>query len=348
MSANSYAMDVLTRHQIYLQGYANGEVKKMLPFIRTMLKDVTARIGKLSSDTSQINRLIVLQQDLKIIIDSSMGKMNTALTNDLIKLGKLESDFTHKLLGTMITTNVTGTNLAKISSAITNVPMKLITGKTTTSLTINQAIKQFSSKAASSITRTIQTGIVSGTPLDEITDQVSRLVKGRTRAQAEALIRTSTNHASTQARNEVYKANSDVIEKEEFVATLDTETSLTCAGFDGKHFDVGQGAMPALHFNCRSLRIPIIRSEYAVKGLKGERASKGDDGAKPIGAKSTYGGWLRKQPASFQDDTLGKQRGALFRRGKLPIENFTNDKGIQYSLTELRALEGNAFERANL
>lgn len=63
---------------------------------------------------------------------------------------------------------------------------------------------------------------------------------------------------------------------------------------------------------------------------------------------TSYPAFLRRQPASFQDEVLGKTRGALFRRGDLPVEKFVNDKGRFLTLDELRAREPGAFAKANL
>jgi hypothetical protein len=58
----------------------------------------------------------------------------------------------------------------------------------------------------------------------------------------------------------------------------------------------------------------------------------------------TYGGWLKKQPASVQDEVLGIERAKLFRSGKLSIGKFTDDTGKVYTLDQLKKLEPLAFE----
>jgi hypothetical protein len=62
----------------------------------------------------------------------------------------------------------------------------------------------------------------------------------------------------------------------------------------------------------------------------------------------TYGAWLRRQSAATQDDILGRSRGALFRRGELPIDRFTDRSGREYTLEELQRREAEAWETANL
>ena len=67
-----------------------------------------------------------------------------------------------------------------------------------------------------------------------------------------------------------------------------------------------------------------------------------------VPADTDYDTWLRRQPAGFQDDVLGKTRGALFRRGGLKQDQFVDFNGDTLTLDELRALHPAAFERAGV
>lgn len=346
MSATQYATDALTRHQVFLQRYATKEVKDMLPLLREMLKNINTRI---LTDDVNILRLTAIQRDLTMIISASMQKLNKNLTDDLIEFSAYESTFTQKLLSNMATLSVAGVNVDQVAGILTKTPMILINDIGTTKLTIDQAVRQFSGTTSTTVNRTLQAGLAEGKTTKEIANEITKIVKNRTTAQAEALIRTAANHAGATARKSVYDENSDILDGEKFTAVLDSRTSLSCAGNDGKIFPVGEGVEPPLHFNCRSIRIPVVKPEYTVKGLKGERASRGESGkTEYVGANVTYGGWLRKQPTSFQDKALGKERAKLFRNGGLTIDKFTNNKNIAYSLDELRELEPEAFKKANI
>ena len=117
MSAKEYALDALTRHQIYLQRYNTGEVKKMLPFLTQMLKDVKRRV--LVADTSSLARLTVLEQDLSMIITGSMQKLNKQLLIDLNDLGEYEAGFTQRMLNNIVHIARFGLlSTAKISTGI--------------------------------------------------------------------------------------------------------------------------------------------------------------------------------------------------------------------------------------
>jgi hypothetical protein len=83
----------------------------------------------------------------------------------------------------------------------------------------------------------------------------------------------------------------------------------------------------------------------AVKRLRDEW---GERVVGSVPGKTNFDGWLRQQPAAFQDDYLGKTKGALFRRGKLKMDQFVDRRGQELNLAQLSQRYPEAFERANL
>jgi hypothetical protein len=67
-----------------------------------------------------------------------------------------------------------------------------------------------------------------------------------------------------------------------------------------------------------------------------------------VPARVTYSEWLRRQPAAFQDEVLGKARGALFRKGGVQLGQFVDRSGREFNLDELRDQYARQFRRANL
>jgi len=98
-------------------------------------------------------------------------------------------------------------------------------------------------------------------------------------------------------------------------------------------------------------RVPLRRADLPT-GTKGafDQFARGRmrklTGTTP--ATTTYGPWLRSQSAAIQDDILGPARGALFRRGELPIEKFVDNTGRTFTLAELAKRHEPAFLRAGL
>jgi len=218
--------------------------------------------------------------------------------------------------------------------------MTLISGQKTINTTLAGIFDTFSVGVSREVMTAVQSGITAGSTNAQITSDVMGLVNTRTRAQAEAVVRTAANTTGSVARAEVYRQNADVLKGEEFSAVLDGRTTITCASLDGKIYQVGEGPQPPMHYNCRSVRVPVVDDRFAALREGATRASK--DG--PVSSQTTYNSWLKKQPDSFQSEVLGPERAQLFRSGGLSLDKFTDDAGKVYTLDELRAREGITLE----
>lgn len=343
MSSNDLLVDAATRHQIFIQRYAGGQVNQLLPLLKNMVADIQRELNS-AQTLRQAQRLSFRLQEVQDIIDDAMVKMESGLTANLEDFVEYEAEFAVKAINAASSAKATLPESAILRAIVTDSPMTLLTGQTEQSLTLNQAFRQFSAKKKNDLRRIVQNGFVAGKTGQEMAREVASLGTKRMRHQAAALVRTAVNHMSSEARATTHAANGDILDGEEWVATLDSRTTLTCASLDGKIFPVNQGPMVPRHWNCRSVRVPVLKPEFSILGKSGTRASK--DG--PVSAKRTYSGWLRDQPAAFQDEVLGRDRGRLFRSGGISLSKFTDDSGQVYSLDTLRQLEPQAFESAGI
>ncbi len=135
------------------------------------------------------------------------------------------------------------------------------------------------------------------------------------RRNAEAVVRTSVAGVSTNCRDEMYKANSDVIKGVQYVATLDNRTTPICMGLDGRVFDIGKGPRPPQHWNCRSTTAPVLKSwkEMGIDAKEAPPSTRASmDGQ--VSERLTYGKWLKKQPIDIQNDALGITKARLFEK----------------------------------
>jgi SPP1 gp7 family putative phage head morphogenesis protein len=243
------------------------------------------------------------------------------------------------------------------------------------------------------INNAIQAGMVSGEDMGTIVRRV--LGTGRlrgtdgivelTRRQVTSVVRTAVQHVANGARDAFFDSNKDLLQEEQFVATLDSRTTPICRALDGKRFRVGKGPRPPLHFQCRSVRVAAINGaflgsrpakptterllvgEYADReglGRVGDRESlpRGskrdyDDFARkrirelvgPVPATETYQTWLKKQSVAFQEEVLGKEKAKLFRNGGLTLDKFVDlNSGREFTLKELAAKHKEAFVAAGL
>lgn len=328
--------DALTRHQIYLQRYATGRVQNALPFVRQLANRLRARILEGGMTEYQLQRLQILYADILRLTAETSAAIEAQLTLGLDELANHEAEFAHKILAGAVTVETAKASPEIIRAAISTKPMRLIQGDEIVSVTMQDAFRQFGGAVARDVRQSVQAGIVEGKTTQQIAREVHGMVNSRSRRQAEALVRTVTNHVGNTARAEVFWRNSDIITEERWTSTLDGRTSLVCTGRDGKVFPVGQGPYPPAHYNCRSVRVPIVDPKLRIPGLDGasERASM----TGPVSAKLTYDGFLRRQSAEFQNEVLGVERAKLFRSG-MPIDKFTDASGKTYTLAELKAID---------
>lgn len=169
------------------------------------------------------------------------------------------------------------------------------------------------------------------------------------------LVRTVYNGVTNWVRLLIFGANSDVILRVQWHATLDEVTCPICMELDGQVFRVDQIDPPPAHPSCRCFLVAIFGSanqvlaskRHAAKFKKLSKAKReAFDGKNPV--KVRYAVWLKAQPLTVQNEALGVTRAKLFRKGKLSINRFTNHKGHIFTLAELKKRDAAAFRRAGL
>lgn len=207
------------------------------------------------------------------------------------------------------------------------------------------------------IRNAVRAGVVEG----KTTPEIVRAIKGtkaagyadglldRPRRELTTVVNTALSHTAQRARAEFYLANADLVEAVQWVATLDARTTPECAARDGAlysavtHAPIGHsmpwlGGPGALHFNCRSVDVPVLKGWKAL-GLDGDAGTRASmDGQVP--AELTYAEWFGRQSAARQDEIVGPARGELFRAGKLSFDKFTDDKGRWLTLEQLKSRGG--------
>jgi SPP1 gp7 family putative phage head morphogenesis protein len=337
MSANDYLLDAGIKHQIYVQRYAGGQVKDLVKYLDDAQAEILRQLKTVKSLAEsrtlnrKLNRIVQLQQE-------GLTKLSAELTAKTMDFAEYEADFAVRTMNTAAAAAVTLPASEQLRALVTQRPMQLaISGKagsTVQNLTLDQAARQFAGDKASEIRRVIQTGVVEGSTVQSLTRDIVS-VTNRHKRQAETLVRTSVNHISSEARSAVNQANDDILKGEEWVAVLDSRTTIGCATLDGKILGFNEPPFTPRHWGCRSVRVPVLNDEFQEGGLEGTRASIQG----PVSAKRTYSGWLKDQSPEFQDQMLGKERGKLFRSGKIKLDQFVDENYNPVSLEQLRVLD---------
>lgn len=355
MSSNQYLIGASVRHQIFMQRRAGGIYNDLIPLLNSMQKDIIARLNTDLTDF-QLYRLRSLQVEIDSIITEYADQITGQLSLDFNDLSEYEVGFTQRMLNTAVTVQTAIPAAEQIASIVTDTPIKLISGKATKQFVgVSGLVDEFERSIKREIAGQVailpivQSGAIEGATTDEIVRNITRITGKASKAHAKTVVRTATNSIGSEARKQTYIANADILEGEEFIATLDSRTTAECSGFDSEVFDVGVGPYPPLHYGCRSVRVPKIKDGFKIPGLEGERASVSG----PVSASKTFGGFLRDQSAEFQQEYFSKFKDGdlkyeLWKKGGLPIGKFTDAEGAAYTADELRALEPMAFEKAGL
>lgn len=188
---------------------------------------------------------------------------------------------------------------------------------------------------------TLSQGMAGGETVDKLVRRLRDDVFGAdafVEHSARAIVRTSINTVSSMAREETFKANSDILSGVQIVATLDTRTTEICMAYDGQVFNVGEGPRPPFHWNCRTTVIPVTKSWKELGIDREEPASTRASMNGQVADRLTYGEWLESQSEKTQIMALGKKRAELFRAGKITVDRFV-EQGRVLTLTELSSQE---------
>jgi SPP1 gp7 family putative phage head morphogenesis protein len=356
---NETLLDAQVSHLIGLQRLGSGILRKILALLNRTDSDIADTIRERLADvepgtietTFTTERLNLLLDAIRAIGDRVGDEIQARLLKEALGLAEYEAEFQVSTITEHLPVrfDVVQPTIEQLQAVVTKRPFQ------------GRLLREWAKGLGSDRSRRVHDAIRIGMVEGETTDQIVQRVRGRrsmdykdgvleiSRRDAEAVVRTAVTHIASGAQQATYAANADLVKSWRFVATLDMRTTVSCASLDGKVFPVGKGPMPPRHFRCRSSSVPVTAS-FRDLGIdldevpEGMRASM--DGAVP--ASLTYGDWLKKQPASVQDDILGSTRGKLFRAGDLPIDRFTDRAGAEYTLDQLRRREAGAFRKAGL
>lgn len=333
MSAEDDIFDAITRHQIFVLRYAKGREREAEGFIARQLEEVIYRLESDNLTAFGRSRAQAQATDLYQYLLASNKEYADQYKADLTKFGEYEAEFNHTTMQKHLGVDLALPSSVQIQQAAFTGLMGLEPSK---GYTLGGMLDDFGPLHAELVMDKIRASVVLGDTTDELTRSIRGLVPLQSR-KAATLARTAVNHVSVQARKETLKENDDVLLGYEWVATLDSRTSLICMSRDGVIYkDYDNDPKPPAHFNCRSTITPKVNPKFDLGAdIVGTRAAKGSGGAGQVSAGLNYDQWLRKQSEPFQNRVLGKGRAKLFRKG-MTIDKFVDQRGKTLTLAQLR------------
>lgn len=367
----SQLIEIATRSQVFIERYKGGVVKEYEPFLVEMAKLIRKKLeGK---DLTQFSRGR-LNKLLKVIAKDLMILQGTYLDEDFypssFTLAKQQAKFEVKSLQQVVKYDFVTPSETQLTSAVLTNPMSAegYAGKL-----LDPFIKDISKNEVAKITNLIRQGVYEGLTTPQIVNNIIGTKKNKftdgqlvkTNRNMSNMVRTAVQHVSSQARQETWNRNNDIIKGVTWVSTLDSRTSTICRSLDQQEFPLNKGPRPPIHIGCRSTTAALLSEQFAFLRKGATRKARNPETGKveEIPAKTSYYDWLKGQSSSFQDSELGKTRGKLLRDGKLSSQRFAelqlgrnfrplttitrNGKKIT-PLEQMEEMEPLAFERAGI
>jgi SPP1 gp7 family putative phage head morphogenesis protein len=351
-------LDIATRHQIHIERLKTHNVKESMAFLKEIDRSISKQLGNRDITAFKRDRLEALVGAVREDMKDIGQKMTEATIAQAVKLGIYESGFEIKSLGQVIQADFKTPSKTQLRSALLVNPLS-VEGPDNGKL-----LKAFIAETNSKQLRAVENALRSGYYQGLTTQEVIRNIRGTKAAgfkngilarvgnSIDAVTRTALQHSAVQAREETWRANSDIVKQVRWASVLDRVTSQICRSMDGRIFDLDKGPRAPIHIKCRSTMVAVPDPRFKSLSDGRTRFSRTEDGVEYVPASQDYYGWLKNQPAAFQDSAIGVTRGKLFRNGGLTKERFSElqlNKNFQpVTLAEMRELEPAAFERANI
>lgn len=368
-TANEKLADSAISHQIDLMHYENGVTNKIIALLNSVDADLFAQIANalenLPPNQFNADRLDSLLTSVRALNRDVYNSINANITQDLSYLIQYEAGYQFGLFDTIIPGDI----IAKVS--IARVDLGQVYAAAFSRPFQGRLLKEWMAGLEETRAKRIRDAIRIGYVENQTTSQIMQRIRGTRalkyadglididRRSVETITRTALSHTASFAREKFYDANKSLIKAVVWLSTLDSRTSEICRVRDGLKYEIithkpmghkipwlaGPGKA---HFNCRSSSTVITKS-YRELGLNidevGPSTRASMDGQVP--ADTTYNEWLKKQGSKRQDEILGKTRGKLLREG-MAVDRFANNKGVYYTLDQLKLNDAEYFKKAGI
>lgn len=342
MGVNDYLKNRSIGRQMQVSRLSKSEAKELssfldkevLPDLRAKLQSRLSRIKSRGYDAGPwtTQRYKDMRDAMRGDLKEALDKARVAQRERLVSIAKDETKWTADLVKKASTVELGTPTVAELRAIVSQQPFQ--------GATLSQWYSGLANDTATKLDKQLKIGLAQGETVEQLSSRVSSVLGGVTKRQAEAIARTATNATVSSARLEMFKRNTDVIDKVMFVATLDDRTTPYCMVHDGRVYTLDEAPIPGrdTHWNCRSTLVPVLKSLKSM-GIDMEdipdstRASM--DGQVPEGQR--YETWLREQDMATKVEALGARRAAVFNKG-VPLNDLITPKGDWRPLKQLDGL----------
>jgi len=348
MSVNQELQDRAVQHAINIRRYGNGLAEKIVALLDSVDEDLTAKLAAALANVDERGialpktaqkRITQLLDELRALNAAIYLEVADTLSDELTGLAKVEAAHqTAAITAALPVSYATAIPTAnRLKAIIETSPME---GALLSSWT-----KGMEQGRIDRIEAAIRKGLVQGLGTDDIVRSIRGTKKLKyqdgileiSRRSARSIVRTATTHVSNVAAQQTWKENEKVVKGWQFLSTLDSRTTITCAALSGQVFPIGEGPIPPRHIGCRSVSIAVTKS-WREMGFDSDELSPSErssmDGQ--VAGDITFAEWLKKKGEDTQNTILGPTRASLFRDGQLSLSDFIKNDGTVLTLEQLR------------
>lgn len=309
-------LDVMTRHQIYLEAVKAHYGAEFDAVAQQLRRDIREIFFDIEQDSLSAMTKRELEKFIRRLRTAQLTRFNTftqQVLNDLKKFTEVDLEMNAEMLRetqekdkralAALAALLTARGVKSVWANVLNSPLQangILPEKYLNGFT-QGAIVNFENAVrrahANKMTTRAALGLLLGTErLKNRDGQLHRLY-----AQADGLTATLLQHIASITQVSVASLYFD---EYQWVSILDSQTSDICRERHGKIYRYGEGPIPPAHPRCRSKTVPVDRD---------------NEPATP----PTYYAWLKQQPAAVQNDIIGADNARGLRAGKLDSTHLT-------------------------
>ena len=316
--------DLLTRHQVYLEGLKLGFAAQFLPYLRELdneLRQLFARLEYENLGELTKRELKAFLKSVRKSQRSIYNRYNTQITEQSLEFMKINVDVTRDIYTDIEDMTPEEANESKKGAPILGI--KAFNGKASGDALLWASISNTPIPAtgetppeflaafiANSMVR-IESAILKGYANKYSVAETLRLIRGSKRLNYKDGQLHKINNNSRAVTATTLQHNASIVQvgirslfypRYQWVSVLDGRTSDICLSRSNKIYTFGKGPIPPAHPNCRSKIVPTFAKEAEYK--------------------QTYYAWIRLQPKAVQNDILGEVKAKALRSGELTAKDF--------------------------
>ena len=343
---------IAIRNLVTLRRLSNGLSREMRDKVREIIDAYVAELARLdptavTRDRDRKARVAAILKKIDDINAKKYPELRKALEDTTARIGVQQAgwaqDTLNRTIGSVRVSTTTGLGVSYFRKILKTDPFD------------GDTLKMWASRHEAATVNAVRQQIQLGMAQSETLGDIVRRIRGRSAGggrftggvlatstrQAEGIARTAITYIANRGHMAAYEQNADVLTGVEFTATLDSRTTEICARWDGTVWNVDdpQKQTPPLHFNCRSVLVPVVDWE----GLGIEPPAEGKrvrgDGP-PVRSSMTYEEWFRAKGDTAsgrveQDSIIGRSRAELFRKGDLTFRQMIGRDNRVLTLEQL-------------